>query len=240
MRRSLVFRRAGTRRTIALRKILDGELNASSGGAVDDTMTTRRNSLAFAVPFVLIAFLTVVAVAVADGGGSRSRPHVGRHPAAFAWLHPETVPPGWRTVRLPGSDAGLSAPASWEPARSDPRTSTLVERGASGRIVGYLNATPRQGDEDAANWAGFRVAHNGGEGDREVRRLASARDLPFPSATGSCVIDSYTTTTGNRYREIACLVAGRSSTTVIVAAAPPSRWHSEGPLLRRAVNTFTT
>ena len=203
-------------------------------------MTTRRNSLAFAIPIALLAFLTVVAVALADGGGSRSRPHVGRHPAAFAWLHPETVPPGWRTVRLPGSDAGLSAPASWEPARSDPGTKTLVSREPSGAIVGYLNATPRQGDEDAANWAAFRVAHNDGEGDREVRRLAAARDLRFRSATGSCVIDSYLTSSGNRYREIACLVAGRSSTTVIVAAAPPSRWHSEGSLLRRAVSAFTT
>jgi hypothetical protein len=203
-------------------------------------MTTRRNSLALAIPVALIALLTVVAVALADGGGSRSRPHVGRRPAAFAWLHPETVPSGWRTVRLPGSDAGLSAPESWTPARSDPGTKTLVSRGPSGGIVGYLNATPRQGDEDAANWAGFRVAHNRGEGDREVRRLASARDLPFPSAAGSCVIDSYLTSSGNRYREIACLVAGRSSTTVIVAAAPPSRWHAERPLLQRAVNAFTT
>jgi hypothetical protein len=203
-------------------------------------MTTRRNSLALAIPVALIAFLTVVAVALADGGGSGSKTHVGRRPAAFAWLHPETVPPGWRTVRLPGPDAGLSAPASWEPAGGDPGTKTLVSRGPSGQIVGYLNATPRQGDENAADWAGFRVAHNRGEGDREVRRLASARDLPFRSATGSCVIDSYLTTSGNRYREIACLVAGRSSTTVIVAAAPPSRWHAERSLLRRAVSAFTT
>jgi hypothetical protein len=54
------------------------------------------------------------------------------------------------------------------------------------------------------------------------------------------VIDSYLTTSGNRYREIACLVAGRSSTTVIVAAAPPSPWHAERPLLQRAVDAFTT
>jgi hypothetical protein len=203
-------------------------------------MITRRNSLALAIPLALIGLLAIVAVALAAGGGSESKPRVGRHPAAFAWLHPATVPSGWRTVRLPGSDAGLSAPASWEPARSDPGTKTLVSRAPSGKIVGYLNATPRQGDEDAADWAGSRVAHNRGEGDREVRRLASARDLHFGSATGSCVIDYYLTTTGNRYREIACLVTGRSATTVIVAAAPPSRWHSEGPLLRRAVNAFRT
>jgi hypothetical protein len=203
-------------------------------------MTTRRNSLALAIPLALIALLAIVAVALAAGDGSGSKPHLGRPPAAFAWLHPEAVPPGWRTLRLPGSGAGLSAPASWEPARSDAGTKTLVSRGPSGAIVGYLNATPRQGDENAANWASFRVAHNRGEGDREERRLASGRDLPFRSATGSCVIDSYLTGSGNRYREIACLVTGRSSATVIVAAAPPSRWHAERSVLERAVSAFTT
>ena len=203
-------------------------------------MTTRRSSLALAIPLALIALLTVVAAALAAGGESESKPQVARRPAAFAWLHPAVAPADWTTVRLPGSAARLSAPASWEAAAGDPGTRTLVSRAPSGKIIGYLNATPRQGDEDAADWAGFRVAHNRGEGDREERRLASARDLHFRSATGSCVIDSYLTGRGNRYREIACLVAGRSSTTVIVAAAPPSRWHSYGPLLRRAVNAFTT
>ncbi len=203
-------------------------------------MITRRNSLALAIPVALIALLAMVAVALAARAGSGAKPHVGSRPGAFAWLQPEAAPQAWRTLRLPGSDGGLSAPASWAPARSDPGTKTLVERGPSGGIVGYLNATPRQGDENAADWAGFRVAHNRGEGDRDVRLLASARDLPFRSATGSCVIDSYLTSSGIRYREIACLVAGRSSTTVIVAAAPPSRWHSEGSLLQRAINAFTT
>lgn len=203
-------------------------------------MTTRRNSLALAIPVALIALLTVVAVALASGGGTESKPYVARRPAAFAWLHPAVVPAGWTTVRLPGSAARLSAPPNWKAAGGDPGTKTLVSRAPSGQIVGYLNATPRQGDENAADWAGFRVAHNRDEGDREVRRLASARDLHFRSATGSCVIDSYMTNSGNRYREIACLVAGHASTTVIVAAAPPLRWHSYGPLLRRAVSAFTT
>jgi hypothetical protein len=203
-------------------------------------MTTRRISLGLAVPVAFVAFLTVAAVALAAGGGRESKQHLRSHPAAFAWLHPGVAPTDWKTVRLSGSPARLSAPASWESAPGDPGTRTLVSRARSGKIIGYLNATPRQGDESAADWAGFRVEHNREEGDREVRRLASARGLHFRSATGSCVIDSYLTTTGNRYREIACLVAGRSATTVIVAAAPPSRWRSEGPLLRRAVNAFTT
>ncbi|HEY2055307.1 MAG TPA: hypothetical protein VGH14_15350 [Solirubrobacterales bacterium] len=113
-------------------------------------------------------------------------------------------------------------------------------RGPSGRIVGYLNATPRQGDETAANWSHFRIAHNREEGDREDRLAAAATGLRFHAATGACVIDAYTTITGNRFREIACLVTGRSAATVIVAAAPPSRWAAEAPLLERAVSNFTT
>jgi hypothetical protein len=203
-------------------------------------MTTRRVSLALAIPVAVIALLTVVAMALAAGNGTESKPRVARRPTAFGWLHPAGVPADWTTVRLSGSGASLSAPPSWKAAAGDPGTKTLVTRAPSGQIVGYLNATPRQGDENAADWAGFRVAHNREEGDREVRPLASARDLHFRSATGSCVIDSYMTSTGNRYREIACLVAGQASTTVIVAAAPPSRWHAYGPLLRRAVSAFTT
>jgi len=116
----------------------------------------------------------------------------------------------------------------------------MVSRGPSGRIVGYLNATPRQGPESAANWSDFRVDHNREEGDRDVRLLAASAGLRFRSATGSCVIDSYLTTSGNRFREIACIVSGRSATTVIVGAAPPSHWAVEAPMLERAVSSFTT
>jgi hypothetical protein len=116
----------------------------------------------------------------------------------------------------------------------------VVSRAPSGRIVGYLNATPLQGGETAANWSHFRVAHNREEGDRNNRLVAAATGLRFHEATGSCVIDSYSSSTGSRYREIACLVSGRRATTVIVAAAQPSRWRAEAPLLERAVNSFIT
>jgi hypothetical protein len=200
-------------------------------------MTIWRNFFAIAT---VVVFISLVAVAVADQGGRDPQPHATGRATAFAWLHPGAVPAGWTTRRLPGSPARLSAPPGWRPARSDPGTRTMVSRGPSGRIVGYLNATPRQGDESAATWPAFRLAHNREEGDREVRRLAAAADLRFRSGTGSCVIDSYLTTSGNRFREIACIVSGRSATTVIVAAAPPSHGAVESQVLERAVNAFTT
>jgi hypothetical protein len=200
-------------------------------------MTTWRKSVAVAAA---VAFCALVAVAIAHPGGRDSRPPATGDRGAFAWLHPGVVPAGWTTRRLAGSPARFSAPPGWGPAAGDPGTKTMISRGPSGGIVGYLNATPRQGDERAANWSRFRLAHNREEGDRRVRLLAAATDLRFRAATGACVIDSYATTTGNRYREIACIVSGRSATTVIVAAAPPSRWTAEAPLLERAVSNFIT
>lgn len=108
------------------------------------------------------------------------------------------------------------------------------------RIVGYLNLTPQQGGETLANWATFRIRHNADEGDRHVTRLAAATDLRFHGGRGSCVRDSYSTVTGNRYIELACLVVGRQARTVIVAATTPADWNRIGPLLERAVSSTTT
>jgi hypothetical protein len=58
--------------------------------------------------------------------------------------------------------------------------------------------------------------------------------------TGSCVLDSYRTETDHRYREIACIVAGRTATTVIVAAAEPEHWAALRGDLERAVQSFST
>jgi 4-diphosphocytidyl-2C-methyl-D-erythritol kinase len=115
-----------------------------------------------------------------------------------------------------------------------------VLRTPSGQIAGYLNATPRQGAESLRDWAAFRVAHNREEGDREVRLLAKGTDLHLLSGAGSCVIDSYRTESSHRYREVACIVSGRSATTVIVGAAPPLRWAAEAPAIQQAIDSFKT
>ena len=40
------------------------------------------------------------------------------------------------------------------------------------------------------------------------------------------------------YREIACLVSGRGSSAVVVAAAPVVQWDRQAPTLERAVSSF--
>ncbi len=126
-------------------------------------------------------------------------------------------------------------PADWRLAHGDPGSATAVRRGSAGRFVGYLNLTPRQGDEQLSTWPSFRIAHNRAEGNRHVTLLAHATGLPFRTGTGSCVIDTYETVTSARYTEIACLVSGSHTSSVIVGAAPPQSWPTVKSVLEQAV-----
>ena len=154
-------------------------------------------------------------------------------------LHPDPVPAGWGTARI-ATGAVMPYPPGWHRVSGDVGTATAVFQDADHNFLGYLNLTPRQGDETLRGWASFRVKHNVGEGDRAVRTLASASGLRFRSGRGSCVDDSYTTGSGARFVELACLVAGRNVTSVIVGAAPPREWVRMSPLIELAISAFTT
>jgi hypothetical protein len=181
----------------------------------------------------LCAALAAAALAVA-GCGAAHRPS-----GPFTWLRPAPPPAGWHIARLPSGAAALAYPPGWRVIHGDPGTVSAALLGRGGRIRGYLNVTPRSGDETPANWSRFRPAHNREEGDRDVLTESAATRLRFPSATGSCVIDRYATASA-RYREIACLVHGSRATTVVVAAALPQDWARLAPALRRSVASFST
>lgn len=166
--------------------------------------------------------LVALTLTLAGCGGA------GTH--AFAWLHPQAAPSAWRVVAIT-SGASMAYPPTWRPQHGDPGTATAAHRGGDGRFLAYLNLTPRQGRESLANWGSFRPEHNRDEGDRNVKRLATATGLHFLSGRGSCVKDSYTTEAGAHYVEIACLVVGSRTASVIVGAAPPSLWKLESPTL---------
>jgi len=157
----------------------------------------------------------------------------------FAWLHPQPPPSGWQIVRVP-TGAQLAYPAQWRSVHGDPGTATAALTDAHGRFVGYLNVTPRQGEESLANWASFRTAHNADEGDHAVKRLAAASGLRFRTGHGSCVKDSYVTAHNASYIEIACIVAGHSATSVVVGAAPPDEWSRSSGVIERAIEGFRT
>jgi|SRR5438445_6695446 len=185
------------------------------------------------VTAVAVTIGLVAAAAVSLGAGRHSSPTPASR--AFSWLQPAPPPPGWNVAR---STAGaLAYPPGWTPIKTDPGTVSVALLGSAGPIDAYLNATPRQGTETLANWIRFRPAHNKGEGNRDVRLIASSANLNFRSGRGSCVIDDYTTPRA-RYREIACLVAGPTSSAVIVAAAPTALWDQQAVTLERAVSSF--
>jgi hypothetical protein len=195
--------------------------------------TARFSGLALAI----VAALASAAAVAACGSGS---PPATGSPRAFAWLRPSATPRAWHTSRLSDGAARMAYPLRWRSIRSDPGTVSAATRAESGRIRGYLNATPQQGAETLGNWSSFRIDHNGDEGDVDVRQVASATNLRFRRAWGSCVIDTYSSSTGHRYREIACIVAGAGATTVVVGAAPPAQWARQGPVIERAISSFIT
>ncbi len=196
----------------------------------------------------VVATLATLALAVTGCGGgysggssrSTSAPQATIQARAFAWLRPSPAPPAWRTSRLPDGAARLAYPHRWRSIRSDPGTVSAALRSGQGRILGYLNATPQQGAETVSNWSSFRPDHNRDEGDVDVKLVASGTNLRFRGARGSCVVDDYRSSSGRSYREIACIVAGASATTVVVGAGPPAQWPRQGPAIKRAISSFLT
>jgi hypothetical protein len=182
---------------------------------------------------LVVAALALIALLVSPGTAQVSaRGGAGQ----FAWVRPAAPPREWKVARTPNGSA-LAYPPGWKPIKTDPGTASVALLGHRDRLDGYLNATPRQGSETLANWSRFRPQHNRGEGDRKVRVVAAAENLPFRHGRGSCVIDDYATSKAT-YREIACLAAGTRSSAVVVAAAPVELWDHQAPTLKRAVSSF--
>lgn len=182
--------------------------------------------------------LVGIASAVGGCGTSGNAPRAAAAPP-FAWLRPAAAPRGWRSVRISGG-AALTYPRGWKIVGGDRGTATAALRDGHGGFLGYLNLTPRQGEETQANWASFRPRHNAEEGERAVTLQASASGLLFHGRQGACVQDAYTTVTGTRYIEIACLVGGGQVESVIVGAAPSQDWTAQGPVIERAISALQT
>lgn len=201
----------------------------------------------------LLGGLLALATAVGGCGPSTAAPPSGStrtttpssstspnaHAAAFAWLRPAPAPAGWTSARLP-SGAAIAYPPGWHPVTGDHGSASAALLDAHGHYLGYLNLTPRQGAETLASWPTFRLRHNAAEGEREVKLYAAARNLRFRAAHGTCVRDSYTTSTNARYMEIACLVDGSHATSVIVGAATREDWTRERSVIERAIAALVT
>jgi hypothetical protein len=194
--------------------------------------TARRSRYALAAVAATAAIaITVTVVAFALPGRPPAR--------AFPALHPAAAPAGWHHVALPNGTAVLSYPPSLRPLAGDTDAVSAARRGPGGAFRLYLNATPRQGSERLQGWAAFRLRLLRSDDAASARQDAAAGGVRFRGGIGSCVIDDYHTRIGgHHYQEIACLVQGHTSASVIVAAAPAARWAQARPLLFRAVAAY--
>ena len=189
--------------------------------------------MALGAAAVLAAALVAVAIAGISGrnSGSSSGP-------PFPAIHPGAAPAGWLSATLPDG-AVLWYPPSMRTVTADRGAASAVRLGRTGAYLLYLNATPHQGDERTANWPAFRLSHLLDDDARSVRELAAAADVKFRGGTGSCVLDSYVTKVGARhYTELACLVQGSRSSSVVVAAAPAANWSKAASLLERTIAAY--
>ena len=99
----------------------------------------------------VVGLMTVLLIVALAGCGASGR---GRASGPFGWLRPASAPSGWNVGRTEGG-AVLAYPPGWKPIKTDPGTATVALLGAGERIDGYLNATPRQGNETLADWSVF-------------------------------------------------------------------------------------
>jgi len=191
--------------------------------------TARRGRYALAA----IAATGIAVVVVAFALPGRSPGH------GFPALHPAAAPTRWPHAALPNGTAVLSYPPSLRPLAGDTDAVSVARLGPGGVFQLYLNATRRQGSERLQGWAAFRLRLLRSDDATSARQDAAAEGVQFRGGTGSCVIDDYITRIGgHHYEEVACLVQGRTSASVIVGAAAAARWVRARPLLFRAVAAY--
>jgi hypothetical protein len=192
-------------------------------------LPARRGTLALAA-LAATAAIAITAVSVLPGRSSGQ---------AFHPPVPAAAPAGWRHITLPNGTAVLSYPPSLRRITGDNDAVSAARLSPGGRIQLYLNATPKQGPERLAHWAAFRLSRLRSDDASSAHEDAAAERVKFRGGTGSCIVDDYLTRIGrHHYQEIACLVQGRTSASVIVATSPAATWAQARPLLFRAVAAY--
>jgi hypothetical protein len=192
-----------------------------------------RHALAVLIAAAVAAIAAVVLTVTASASAGRS-PRSG-----FPHLGPAAAPAGWSRLTLPDGHAQLSFPPSLHPVAADADAVSAAQLTPHGLYEAYLNATPKQGNEAQRTWASFRLRLLRADNAVSAHPLAAAQDVRFRGGTGACVMDVYVTRIGHHsYQEIACLVQGRSSASVIVAAAPTAHWAQDRPVLLRALAAY--
>ena len=177
---------------------------------------TRRGRLmlaAIGAAAVVIAAVVIAVVAFAGPGRPAGR--------AFPPLRPAAAPASWRQLTLPSGTAVLSYPPALRAITGDKDAVSAARLSPGGAFQLYLNATPRQGSERLAHWAAFRLHLLRSDDAASAHQVAAAQGISSAAVPDPA---SWTATSRgsarHHFQEIACLVQGHTSASVVVAAAP--------------------
>ena len=203
-------------------------------------LTRTKAGLTRAVAVVAVAVPVAVAgCSSSSAAGEPERPGGGTSVPPVRALTAKHAPAGWRTASLLGGKAVVAYPPAMHLVQGDRGTVSAAQLSASGSYLLYLNATPKQSTESLRNWPDFRIEHLTDENASTARLIAASRDVRFLGGTGTCVVDAYVTKiNSHHYTELACFVRGRTTSSVIIAAAPTANWVSASPVLMRAVAAY--
>ena len=156
---------------------------------------------------------------------------------AFSWFVPGPAPANFRSFAVGG--AVVADPPRLKPLGGSGGSLSFAARGSHGAYFAFLNVTPKQGTESLAGWAAFRLAALRAGGGQSIHEDAASGTLAFRGGSGACVIDDYVTrVAANPFHEIACLVQGSHTASVLVVATPPADWHSYAVPLERVVSSY--
>jgi hypothetical protein len=157
----------------------------------------------------------------------------------FGWLASATPPATWARLTVPSGLGTLSSPSGFRVVHGDPGTLSLALRNSAGTYLGYLNVTPRQGDETLQDWTAFRLSHLRDDDAVSVHEDAAVQSVHTAAAVRSCVMDDYVTTVGHHhFHEVACYVTSGSVSSVVVAATPARDPAHVWPELESAVAAY--
>jgi hypothetical protein len=186
---------------------------------------TRRPVGVLTSLVLLIAAAGGVAVAVRSSSAPKA---ASTQLGSMTAIASTTPPAGARKVTLSSGLGSIALPAGFVPVGGDPGTASFARLAPDGSYVGFLNVTPRQGDERLEGWAAFRLAHLRSEGSMSALEHGAVEGVPTAQDARSCLTDDYVTQIGHHhFQEIACLVMTGSTGDVVVAATP---WGDPGHL----------
>ena len=204
--------------------------------------TSRTISRGFAAAAIVAAAVAAAVAGCQSSASATGHGHGKPSGAAVPAVHvlaAKPAPAGWHEARLAGGGAVLAYPPAMPPVSGDRGAASAAQLSASGIYLMYINATPKQGAETLADWPKFRLDHLTEDDASTARQLAVSRGVRFLGGTGTCVIDAYVTKVkAHHYTELACFVHGKTSSSVIIAAAPTASWATASGVLMRAVAAY--